>query len=519
MKDIYEIIKFVFPFWKKYWVNEIFIFTILAFSLVVNLNIPLYFKETIDSIANFSNKTIFEKNILILVALSFLSSTIVWLYRVYITKIGESVIIDITSFLYSQILDNRRKFWETYSQNDILTRLTQDVLSVKSFIFDFMHGLLLNTVTLISITMILFTMSFYAVIIVVIQILFIVFIAYWGNNFLTKNASFVRTLSSSFTDLFQKGISFPAFNFSWGIKKYHFNKYYENATLMRSTQVKFVNQIEFVSLLFSTLNIIFGVLALLIVLRFEIQKFSISIGTFMAILIYANSCITTASSLTNSIISTKISRTSVLRIREILNYKTDSYKLNLQNSHPIKIVHPYFKGKLKEGIELPNSTKYIYHLEAENGSGKSTLAAMLSGFDDISRVYFEEGFWFLINDNPPVYEGSLIENIRIISGKNITEDFVTKILNSNQMDALLQVFPSGFETQIASHSQLISQGQKQSLQLIALIVKDPSNLIIDEALNSIDKNIRNEIIVGFNKWLKDRKSIVIDHNKIFGNLI
>jgi ABC-type bacteriocin/lantibiotic exporter with double-glycine peptidase domain len=310
-------------------------------------------------------------------------------------------------------------------------------------------------------------------------------------------------------------LAYPDLNFSWNIKGYHKKKYQDNASLMKTVQVKFVNQMQTVNQSFGIINVLIGSFALLIVLRMEFSDSALSIGTFMAVLVYASRSIQTASDLSNNLVATKINRTSVLRIKEILLFKNEGAISYPSNGNVEIISHPFFKGKLAKGINLPKNEKYLFKLDGENGTGKSTFAKVLTGFDDLSNFYFDDKEWFLAISDPPVFSGNLINNIRLISGKQISKEEVITMLTKLNLDKLLNVFPSGFQTQFADHNPLVSQGQKQAMQLIAGIVSNPEQIVLDEAINSLDRETKNNIVNGLESWLKERKSVVIDHSDSF----
>ena len=130
MNDLAKILKYIFPFWKKYWRQELIVFILLGILLVLNLFIPLQFQKTIDAIVQSDEN--FYSEISIFIALILITVVITWGYDVIAAWIGESVIINITSQAYNSILYKKRSFWQQFYPNDILTRLTQDILSVKA---------------------------------------------------------------------------------------------------------------------------------------------------------------------------------------------------------------------------------------------------------------------------------------------------------------------------------------------------------------------------------------------------
>ncbi len=229
MKDLKKIFLLIFPFWKKYWKKELIILVVLIASFLVSLVIPIKFKNVVDSLTgNYSGST-FETALLLFASLILFKSLISWFYAVYITTVGESFIIDVTSKTYDSVLHKQRSFWMKFYPNDVLTRLTQDIISVKSFLFDFLHNVFLQGISILGIIAVLYYLSPGVGLLITAQVLIIFAFTYFGSGFLNKRAVILRQIASRFTHIFQTGIAQPFLNFSWNLFSHHYEAYLTNA--------------------------------------------------------------------------------------------------------------------------------------------------------------------------------------------------------------------------------------------------------------------------------------------------
>lgn len=486
----------------------------LTLIFLISLYLPLEYRKTIDSISNKNTLNNFLPIVGVLTGLLVFQSLIKWIYNVYVAYTGESLIIDITSKIYSAILKKKRSFWQEYFPNDVLTRLTQDILSIKSFVFDFTHNVLLQTISTIGILFILFFMSYIVGIVVALEVVLIFAVTYWGSDYLNKRSIKIRQLASSFTEIFQKGILQPSLNFSWDLFGIRLNTYKKTAYKMKKEQVSFVNQVQQINQTVAVLNIIVGTLVIIILLRSDFSTGMISIGTLFAILMYSGQAIQTSSALANNIVSTKISRISVLRVNEIINY--DNNDIPFLNPCSEKVTHPFFSKQLSNGILLPSEDKFIYFINADNGAGKSTYSHILTGFDDLGNGIIADG-WFLLPSDPVILTGTLLENINQISGLRRGKMEISKTLTDSGMEVLTSLFPNGLDTVLEDKSELISRGQKQAAILMAAVVRNSERIILDEGINSLDINIRTKIKEPLMNWLNNRKAIIIEHDAFLKN--
>jgi ATP-binding cassette subfamily B protein len=76
---------------------------------------------------------------------------------------------------------------------------------------------------------------------------------------------------------------------------------------------------------------------------------------------------------------------------------------------------------------------------------------------------------------------------------------------SNDLDQ----FPEGIRTIIGERGVTLSGGQKQRTALARAIMRDPSILILDDSLSSIDTQTQAQILAGLKRVMEGRTSVII----------
>jgi ATP-binding cassette subfamily C protein LapB len=158
------------------------------------------------------------------------------------------------------------------------------------------------------------------------------------------------------------------------------------------------------------------------------------------------------------------------------------------------------------------------------GAGKSTFLRLLGGMarpqqgritlDDtplemIDVADVRRSIGCLMQDSSLFY-GSLRENLQI-GAPLATDAAIQRAMQIACADRLLLGQPHGLDLKLRESGVGLSGGQKQSLMLARLILREPHIVLLDEPTASLDEGTERSVIANLAGWLGDRTLIVATH--------
>ena len=157
------------------------------------------------------------------------------------------------------------------------------------------------------------------------------------------------------------------------------------------------------------------------------------------------------------------------------------------------------------------------------GAGKTTMVNLLMRFFEINagsisidgiktadmrREDVHSLFGMVLQDTW-LFEGTVRENL-VYNMEGITDEQLETVCRACGLDKFVHALPNGFDT-VLSDSTSISAGQKQLLTIARAMLQNAPMLILDEATSSVDT--RTELLIqrAMDKLTKGRTSFVIAH--------
>jgi ATP-binding cassette subfamily B protein len=86
---------------------------------------------------------------------------------------------------------------------------------------------------------------------------------------------------------------------------------------------------------------------------------------------------------------------------------------------------------------------------------------------------------------------------------------IDRALTVSRLSNDLLQFPSGIDTMIGERGVTLSGGQKQRTAIARAVLRDPTILVLDDALSSVDTHTASEILSGLRDVMQGRTSIII----------
>ena len=182
---------------------------------------------------------------------------------------------------------------------------------------------------------------------------------------------------------------------------------------------------------------------------------------------------------------------------------------------PAKIIIKDFSAKVHPGQKVA--------IVGPTGAGKTTMVNLLMRFfevnsgritidgvatTDLRREDVHELFGMVLQDTW-LFEGTIRENL-VYNMEGITDEQLETVCKACGLDKFVHSLPQGFDT-VLSESTTISAGQKQLLTIARAMLQNAPMLILDEATSSVDT--RTELLIqrAMDELTKGRTSFVIAH--------
>jgi ATP-binding cassette subfamily B multidrug efflux pump len=90
-----------------------------------------------------------------------------------------------------------------------------------------------------------------------------------------------------------------------------------------------------------------------------------------------------------------------------------------------------------------------------------------------------------------------------------TEEQIDRAVAISRLSNDLTQFPDGLDTLIGERGVTLSGGQKQRTAIARALLRDPAILVLDDALSSVDTHTAAEILAGLREVMQERTSIII----------
>ncbi|MGA7935537.1 MAG: ABC transporter ATP-binding protein [Kovacikia sp.] len=509
----------------------------LLITNALGVYIPLQIRDGIDKLRVALDFNQISYYIVLVVVLASVMWVARMLSRILLFGLGRQVEFDLKQKIFSHLLTLEPSYFSTNTVGDLITRATSDVDNIRRLLgfallslvnMVFAYGLRLPVMLAISWKLSLLSLSVYPIMLVLVQLF---------SNQLRFQQLEVQEELSGLSELIQEDMSGISL-----VKIYAQEENERRAFRQLNHQLLDVNLI-----LAKTRNILFPLLrglasiSLLIVLWFgldEIDSQAITVGDFIALLIFVEQLAFPTALLGFTITAYQRGEVSIDRIESILTVQPkiqdapDAIALprsqvqgrltarNLDFSYPTvgkggKPVEPALKH-LSFTIEPQETIAIVGPI----GSGKSTLANALPRLLEVApgqlfldryditqlQLYDLRGAIAYVPQDSFLFSTTIKNNIRY--GDPLAEEAaVVNAAKQAQIHSEILNFPQQYETIVGERGITLSGGQRQRTALARALLIDAPILILDDALSSVDNQTATQILKNLSEGT-DRKTVI-----------
>ncbi len=448
--------------------------------------------------------------------------------------VGQSVIYDVRLTLFRRLQELSLGFYSRYSVGRIITRVVNDVETLRDFLTWAVLAITRDLFTLFFIVVIMLTMNLRLALITfsVLPLMALATVYFrrvsraayrkvraavsWVNSVLAENVNAVRVVQA----FSRQGYNYR--QFADTVNRYH---------LERS-----IHAARIASFFGPTVDAL-GAIAVMLVVWLggaAVLGEQITAGVLVAFILYVDRFFEPIRDLSRRFNDLQSTMAGGERILALLDSEVE-----VQDAPDARGLPP-LRGDVRfdgvsfhyaddptlvlDGISLDIRAGETVALVGETGAGKTTLVKLLARFHDpTSGRVLVDGFDLrtttqqslrrqmgMVLQDPFLFNGTAKENI-LFGRLDAADGEVIAAATAVGAHEFISQLKNGYDTSVEEGGVLLSVGQRQLISFARALLADPRILILDEATSSVDTQTEQVIQSALATLLKGRTSFVIAH--------
>lgn len=469
----------------------------------------------------------------ILLAVIFsVASILTWLQTYVMIHVAMKTIRTLRLELFQKLQTLTLRFFDQRALGDLMSRVTNDIDNLNTALAQSVTQIVSSILTVIGVSIAMFTLSWQLAIVTLIIIPLIVFTTKQIIKRSSKNYAARQRDLGKLNGYIEEMITGSEVLTLFGREQQTIDTFHQqNENLRNSAQ-----RAEITSGLLGPINNFMNNLGLAVVIgtgAFLAVKSIVTVGIIAAFVTYTRQFFRPLNQLSNLLNTFQSAIAGAERVFEILNepsevadkhnaIKTASLKGDVvfkQVSFSYEPNRPVLKN-----IDFHAKAGETFALVGPTGSGKTTIINLLTRFYDVDQgeilidghniehyqmATIRQRVGVVLQDTY-LFSGTIRENIRF--GKlDATDEEVVEAAKIANAHHFIKYLPAQYETPVQAGGANLSQGQRQLIAIARAILENADILILDEATSSVDTQTEVDIQKGLQHLMQGRTSFVIAH--------
>lgn len=469
----------------------------------------------------------------ILLAVIFsVASILTWLQTYVMIQVAMKTIRTLRLELFQKLQTLTLRFFDQRALGDLMSSVTNDIDNLNTALVQSVTQIVSSILTVIGVSIAMFTLSWQLAIVTLIIIPLIVFTTKQIIKRSSKNYAARQRDLGKLNGYIEEMITGSEVLTLFGREQQTIDTFHQqNENLRNSAQ-----RAEITSGLLGPINNFMNNLGLAVVIgtgAFLAVKSIVTVGIIAAFVTYTRQFFRPLNQLSNLLNTFQSAIAGAERVFEILDEPSEvADKPNAIKTASLKgdvvfkqVSFSYEPNKpVLKNIDFHAKAGETFALVGPTGSGKTTIINLLTRFYDVDQgeilidghniehyqmATIRQRVGVVLQDTY-LFSGTIRENIRF--GKlDATDEEVVEAAKIANAHHFIKYLPAQYETPVQAGGANLSQGQRQLIAIARAILENADILILDEATSSVDTQTEVDIQKGLQHLMQGRTSFVIAH--------
>jgi ATP-binding cassette, subfamily B, multidrug efflux pump len=524
------LLRFVKPYTGQMLVALFFMILVTAASV----SGPYFVKLAIDNGITVKDPVALKKIVMVFFAVSVVQLGVNYLRVRIMSRVGQHVLYDVRTTMFNHLQKLSLGFYNRYSVGRVITRVINDVGTLREFITWAVLAIVRNALGIIGtiIAMLALNLKLSLLTFAVLPLMVWATIAFrqtarrnyrkvraavsWANSVLAENVNGVRVVQA-FSRQEHNYLNFQNY-----VNRY----YYETSLDAAKVASVYTPVVDVLGAVATAMVVYVGGTAVL--------GQSITPGVLIAFVLYVDRFFEPIRDLSRRFDTLQSTMAGGERILDLLN--TEVEVRDAENAQEMGAI---IGGVRFENVSFHYSDDPTLVLDqidldihagdtvafvGETGAGKTTIVKLMTRFHDptdgcvrvdgldlrtVTQQSLRRQMGMVLQD-PFLFNGTVRENILFGRLEARDEEVIAAAQAVGAHDFIMGL-KFGYETAVEEGGVLLSVGQRQLISFARALLADPRILILDEATSSVDIQTEQIIQAALAKLLKGRTSFVIAH--------
>jgi ATP-binding cassette subfamily B protein len=526
----------------------------LVFASLLSVAQPLLFRRIVDNGISVGDARVVTFTAILIAVLAILDAALGLVGRYFSSRIGEGLIYDLRSQVYSHVQEQSVAFFTRAQTGALISRLNSDVIGAQQAFTSTLGGVIGNMISLVIVLTTMFILSWQVTLVSLLLVPLFLFPARWMGRRLQSMTRDQMSLNAVMSAQMSE-----RFNVSGALLVKIFGRPAEEASSFsgRAAQVRDIGvSIAMANRWFFTALTLVASLATAIAYGLGgnlVITGALSLGTLLALIGLLAQLYGPLTALSNVRVDVLTALVSFERVFEILdlppmvrdapdavNVRSGAVSMSFDDvvfRYPLasEVSLASLESIAREesgmagsdvlkGVSFDVAAGTMTALVGPSGAGKTTISALASRLYDVNGGAVRIGDQDLrgvtleslheavgvVTQDAHMFHDTIRANL-LYARPEATAEQLLEACAAAQIADLIEALPDGLDTVVGDRGYRLSGGEKQRLALARLLLKAPRVLILDEATAHLDSESEKAVQRALDTALVGRTSIVIAH--------